>query len=176
MDREKLFYDNINLAYEFSKKYQEYYGKEDAIQISLMAFWIACKTFDPNRGIKLSTYAYKVMSNKFFLINRNSKKTVDIDTVSLDKCIKEDESDSYLSMISDSRNYEEICLNNICLNETIEYANKNLNSDDKFIFNNYFLNNRNQTEIAKDLNISQAQVCRRISNIRNILKRGMRYE
>lgn len=175
MDKEKLFYDNINLAYEFSKKYQEYYGKEDAIQISLMGFWVACKTFNPDKGIKLSTYAYKVMSNRFFLINRNSKKIV-TDTVSLDRNIKEDGDDDFSSLISDDKDYEEICINNICLKNTIEYANKNLNPTDKFIFNNYFLNNESQMKIAEDLDISQAQVSRRISNIRNILRRGMGYD
>ncbi len=175
MDREKLFHDNIKLAYQFSKKYQGYYGREDAIQISLMGFWIACKTFDPSKGIKLSSYAYKVMSNQFFVINRKSKKEV-VETVSLDNIIGDNFNSELINTISDGIDYEDMYLNNIILDSTIKFAKNNLNKTDYSIFEKYFLKNISQMDIAKDLNVSQANISRVILKIRKILKRGMGYE
>lgn len=57
--KRKLVLDNINLVYHLARKLGYDFEKdEDAIQYGMLGLCIAADRFDPNRGVKFSTYAY----------------------------------------------------------------------------------------------------------------------
>lgn len=77
-DREKLFHDNVKLAYYILNKLcitsKDY---EDCLQEALLGLWCATNKYDPNKSdAKFSTYAthsimnqvFKYLSNKSYLI------------------------------------------------------------------------------------------------------------
>ena len=93
MMKERLFNDNINLAYYVARKINiPNMLDEDKFQISMLALWKACKTYDPTRNLKFSTYASACIKNELLMTRR--KKSVD--TISLDTPLKTEEEDLYL--------------------------------------------------------------------------------
>ncbi len=72
---EKLFNDNIRLAYKIAESYKINYPNEfeDIQQIALLHLWNCCKTFDPNKA-QLSTYSYTYMRNGINYYLRHVKK------------------------------------------------------------------------------------------------------
>ena len=60
IDREKLAEDNMNLVYYVIRKYYPtFIANEEVVQSGMYGLAKACKTFDPDKGIKFSTYAVK---------------------------------------------------------------------------------------------------------------------
>lgn len=80
---EKVFYDNINIAYDVANKYIKkhnlYAVKEDIIQLSLQGLWEACLRFDKDKGCKLSTIATpyclgRIQTGDTYLSTRNERE------------------------------------------------------------------------------------------------------
>lgn len=86
MDKEKLFFDNQNLIYDYLKKNKQYPDfpmetKEDIFQDASEYLWRACLDYDPQKGA-FSTFAYVVMDNWFKKkkhVRRNAPDTVTIE-------------------------------------------------------------------------------------------------
>ena len=80
----ELYHQNVNLAYSYIHKndiYLDGYDQEDLYQEALLALWKACLNYDPNRGVKFSTFATSCIKNHFVdLIRKNTKR---IKTISL---------------------------------------------------------------------------------------------
>ena len=64
--RERLILDNLNLAYKLASGYIGHKGIdfETAKQQAAMGLIKAVDTFDPNRGVKFSTYAYMMIMSE----------------------------------------------------------------------------------------------------------------
>lgn len=171
-DAEKLFNDNINLAYSFAKRYYSKYGFEDAVQISLLGFWKACLTYNKDKGISLSTYSYVVMQNEFNILARKDKKNPNC--ISIEETVK----DNLVigDFLSSDIDCEELVLDNIEKEEItkeIYRCMSNVEGRDKEIFRMH-LKGIKQMQIAKELGISQAQVSRVISKLYDKIKHNFR--
>lgn len=124
-------------------------------------------------GYAFSTLAMRCIRNQILQdIRDNSKKGLTI--VSLDEMIFDDnENLTLIDKLADDFDLEESLLNKeeICL---LYKAILKLNDDEKLLVKLY-LNNFKQKEIAKELNITQPHVSRRLQNViaklRNILTR-----
>lgn len=71
----KLYEENLNLAYNLAKKYYKtgYWEFDDSVQIALMGLWKACLIWDPGK-FKLSTLATNVITRDFIDYDVRQKK------------------------------------------------------------------------------------------------------
>ena len=67
---EKFYLENEKLAYKFGTKYGILHD-EDMMQDIKIALYKAVKTFDPNKGVAFSTYAFTIMANEYNYHFRN---------------------------------------------------------------------------------------------------------
>lgn len=63
----QLFDENKALAESFARKYYKtgYWEFDHALQIAYEGLWRACVHFKPSKGFKLSTLAWRIMTNRF---------------------------------------------------------------------------------------------------------------
>ena len=65
-ERLKLFEDNIALPYHIAGRFKcPEEDREDMIQEGLLAMWQATATFDPERGIRFTTFAGTAISRRY---------------------------------------------------------------------------------------------------------------
>lgn len=76
MDIEQVIQDNLGLMYKQLKRFNLGYN-DDAISYAMEALWSAAKTFDPDAGIKFSTYATTCIYNGIMRYFRDSKNKLD---------------------------------------------------------------------------------------------------
>lgn len=164
MDRDKLIIDNIPLIYFVLKRLNVYKDKNDYYSIGMIGLVKGAKLYDPDTGIKPSTYLYKCIYNE--IINYIRRKSRDkripqenfvslsvpiADNIELEDLIADD-IDIEQDMIDDERNkriYEEIAK----LNYKEQVVIKSTFQLDGFT-------EMTQTELAKMLNVSQCQISR----------------
>ena len=77
MDIEQIMRDNKGLMYKQLHKFNLAYN-EDAISYAMEALWNAAKTFNPNAGIKFSTYASTCIYNGIMMYFRVSEEKLDV--------------------------------------------------------------------------------------------------
>lgn len=70
-DQYILFEKNQDLGYHFLHKYYPIHATNpDMQQVVMLGLWKACLKFDPSRGLKLSTFAYRCMRNELLMYLR----------------------------------------------------------------------------------------------------------
>lgn len=73
--RQKLIEHNLRLVAHIVKKYYTAHDdQEDLISIGTIGLMKAVDTFDPNKGIKLSSYASRCIENEILMYFRSGKK------------------------------------------------------------------------------------------------------
>lgn len=170
--KERLFNDNINLAYYVARKINiPNMLDEDKFQISMLALWKACKTYDPNRNLKFSTYASACIKNELLMTRR--KKSVD--TISLDIPLKTEEDDLYLKdAIASDVDVTSSVQDDIMLVEINKLKEKHLSRMEQQVIDLYYMQGKTQVEISEILGISQAQISRyktkAINKLRYLIK------
>ncbi len=87
----KLYEDNLNLAYNIAKKYYKtgYWEFDDSVQIALMGLWKACLIWDEGK-FKLSTLATNVITRDFIDYDVRQKKQPNILFNLEENCVTED--------------------------------------------------------------------------------------
>lgn len=58
-DVTKIILENENLVYSIANKFSKYKNKEDLFQVGCIGIIKAYKNFDPNKGTKFTSYAYR---------------------------------------------------------------------------------------------------------------------
>lgn len=198
--------------HSITKKYRNYCDQDDLYQVGMIGLINASKKFDPNLGIKFSTYAYKyvlgevtkyIRENTGLKISRDiirlktsiektkdllrqrlsreptnlevslileidEEKINEIDAIntqikSLDYCADEDSDNLYNSI-----RVEEKQMNPSVL-DLKEEVSKLQEEERKIIYSRYYYD-MTQSEISKELGISQVQVSRKESKILEKLK------
>lgn len=168
---EKLVNENQNLIYWGFNKYSENcncHYREDIFSIANYSLFKTAKAFNPERGIKFSTFYSKVLHNEIGQFyrkqntkSRNSEYGIDI---SLSENIKDFENIELESCISNER-FNPIMP--IIMKETVSELIKILNRDEMKIVMLLYNNPKiSQREIGEIVGISQAHVSRRINKIR----------
>lgn len=169
IEKEKLFNDNINIAYKIARQYKKNYNNEfeDIVQISLLGLWKAINYY--NGKYALSTYAYKVINNDICQYLRHLKKHDRIKEISLYTNItynNELEKITIEDLLEDNNCIKDID-NYLELNELRIYEKQLLSheSENNIRIWNYLKAGYTQQYIAKLENISQAQVSRIRKNL-----------
>lgn len=179
--RTLLVEHNLRLVVYIAKKFDNTgVGVEDLISIGTIGLIKAINTFNPNKNIKLATYASRCIENEILMyLRRNNKTKLE---VSIDEPLNVDWDGNEL-LLSDILGTEEDCVYRNMEEEDdkrmLKQALGNLNEREKTIVNLRFgLENRDgkektQKEVADLLGISQSYISRLEKKIMKRLKREM---
>ena len=96
--RQKLIEHNLRLVAHIAKKYYaDENDRDDLVSIGTVGLIKAVDSFDPTKGIRLSSYASRCIENEILMFFRSAKKTAQdvslndpIDTIATDDHILED--------------------------------------------------------------------------------------
>lgn len=183
--RKKLIEHNLRLVVYIAKKFDNTgIGVEDLISIGTIGLIKAINTFNPNKKIKLATYASRCIENEILMyLRRNNKTKLE---VSIDEPLNVDWDGNEL-LLSDILGTEEDTIYKDIENEVehklLVKAINGLSSRERLIVKmRYGLESENgeektQKEVADLLGISQSYISRLEKKIMQRLKREMvRYE
>lgn len=134
---------------------------DDLFSVGLIGLVKAVNTFNPDKGVKFTTYATPVIRNEILMTFR--KKRI-IPTFSLDELYDLDNGDSvnFSEMIADSKRLED----EVIADMQMEQMFSNLSDREKKIIS-FSMDDKTQREIAEILGISQPCVSRIIKSIHN---------
>ncbi len=164
--RNKLVEHNLRLVAHIIKKYYHCSSdQEDLVSIGTIGLIKAINTYNPEKNIKLSSYASRCIENEILMHFRNIKKTSH--DMSLNDSIDTDKDGNPLTLM-DIMSVDDNILDDIDqkinLEKLNDYMNEVLSKREKEILIYRFgLNNTSpltQREIAKKLNISRSYVSR----------------
>ena len=164
--RNKLVEHNLRLVAHIIKKYYANINdQDDLVSIGTIGLIKAINTFDPNKNIKLSSYASRCIENEILMFFRNSKKTSQ--DVSLSEAIDTDKDGNPLTLM-DVMSVEDNIVDSLDLKINSEklkqYLREVLDDREQTVISlRYGLNGAaplTQREVAKKLNISRSYVSR----------------
>ena len=177
--RSKLIEHNLRLVVYIAKKFDNTgVGVEDLISIGTIGLIKGINTFNPNKNIKLATYASRCIENEILMYLRKNNKTKL--EVSIDEPLNVDWDGNEL-LLSDILGTDEDVISRGIENEVekrlLYKAIEKLNTREKIIVEmRYGLNNADgeemtQKEVADSLGISQSYISRLEKKIIKRLKR-----
>lgn len=164
MTKEEIFNKNINIAYKIANKYKVNYINEyeDIKQIALIGLWIASDIWDENKGA-FTTIAYTVISNNINHYLRSVKKYGERN-ISIYSNVSENQ--TIFDILEDPYDLDEEILSKV----HIENALKQLYlTDMEKIVAEKLSQKQSQRKIGKDLGLSQPQISRYKSKIKDKL-------
>jgi len=179
--RAELIEHNLRLVVYIAKKFDNTgIGVEDLISIGTIGLIKAINTYNPEKNIKLATYASRCIENEILMyLRRNSKLRME---VSIDEPLNVDWDGNEL-LLSDILGTDEDIIYRDMENEAeqkmLRRAISKLSERERLIINLRFgLNNREeeemtQKEVADLLGISQSYISRLEKKIMKRLKREM---
>ena len=163
---EKLILENQNLIYNVLKKLNLYQQHEEYFDLGMIGLIKGVKSFDKNKGYKLSTYLTTCIRNEILIFLRKRK----INCLSLEDDINDNL--KIIDIIKSDENITDAVIKKSIIEELYIAINK-LSSNELLLLELYYINNLTQLEISKKLKCSQAQVSRRIKNIYKKLKESL---
>ena len=177
--KSKLIEHNLRLVVYIAKKFDNTgVGVEDLISIGTIGLIKGINTFNPDKNIKLATYASRCIENEILMYLRKNNKTKL--EVSIDEPLNVDWDGNEL-LLSDILGTDEDVIYKGVENEVekklLYNAIEKLNQREKIIVEmRYGLNNRageemTQKEVAESLGISQSYISRLEKKIIKRLKR-----
>ena len=177
--RSKLIEHNLRLVVYIAKKFDNTgVGVEDLISIGSIGLIKGINTFNPNKNIKLATYASRCIENEILMYLRKNNKTKL--EVSIDEPLNVDWDGNEL-LLSDILGTDEDIISKDIENEVekkllYKAINKLNNREKKIVQMRYGLNNidgeeMTQKEVADSLGISQSYISRLEKKIIRRLKR-----
>lgn len=157
---EKMILENQNLIYSVLKKLNLYHQHEEYFDLGMIGLVKGVKSFDKNKGYKLSTYLTTCIRNEILMFLRKRR----INCLSLEDNVNEN------FKIKDTIKSNDNVLEKI-MTKDLNMAINKLSFDDLSLLELYYINNLTQLEISKKLKCSQAQVSRKIKNIHKKLRK-----
>jgi RNA polymerase sporulation-specific sigma factor len=160
VDRDRLFTENIPLAYFIAQKWRLNYADiiTDIEQEAQIGLWKACRSFDPGRGIKFSTYAARCIENQLGMFHRGQKKHRNRD-VSLSQPLVSDYEGNELTY-EDILAAKDIDLDLVVVMEEVMAATDKTLAEKLFLL--YYHEEMSQRDLADILGYSQSYVSRLI--------------
>lgn len=152
-DSEKLIIDNVNLIYIMLNKFNV--DKDDYYDIGLIGLIKGARTYNETRGVAVSTYLCKCISNEILQAKRKNK----LITVSLSEPLKIDEKLCLEDILKSEKDNIKDCENKLILKELMSCLSKK----EYDIISGYFGINSyqyNQYALAKKYGISPSYVSR----------------
>ena len=164
--RQKLIEHNLRLVAHIAKKYYaDENDRDDLVSIGTVGLIKAVDSFDPTKGIRLSSYASRCIENEILMFFRSAKKTAQ--DVSLNDTIDTDKDGNTLTLLdtiaTDDHILEDIDLR-MKVRQLYDAVKTRLSPREReIILLRYGLTGQRpfvQREIAKKLNISRSYVSR----------------
>lgn len=168
--KRKAFEGMLPLALRICNKYystisihESFYDNEDLQQAAFIGLWKGIETFDPNKGIELTSYAWRCIDNVILMELRRLRRTVH-NSIAISI-----EADIETRHTNDRGENVKIIDRLVCVNETIDYdrllevvdkALLNISKRDREIFMLKNFDGKTQNEISEMFNISQSYVSR----------------
>ena len=165
-NRELLIIHNLRLVVYIAKKFEnKTTSTEDLVSIGTIGLMKAVKTFNPEKNIKLATYASRCIENEILMFFRSAKKTAQ--DVSLNDPIDTDKDGNTLTLLdtiaTDDHILEDIDLR-MKVRQLYDAVKTRLSPREReIILLRYGLTGQRplvQREVAKKLNISRSYVSR----------------
>lgn len=164
--RQKLIEHNLRLVAHIAKKYYaDENDRDDLVSIGTVGLIKAVDSFDPTKGIRLSSYASRCIENEILMFFRSAKKTAQ--DVSLNDPIDTDKAGNTLTLLdtiaTDDHILEDIDLR-MKVRQLYDAVKTRLSPREReIILLRYGLTGQRplvQREVAKKLNISRSYVSR----------------
>ena len=164
--RQKLIEHNLRLVAHIAKKYYaDENDRDDLVSIGTVGLIKAVDSFDPTKGIRLSSYASRCIENEILMFFRSAKKTAQ--DVLLNDPIDTDKDGNTLTLLdtiaTDDHILEDIDLR-MKVRQLYEAVKTRLSPREReIILLRYGLTGQRplvQREVAKKLNISRSYVSR----------------
>lgn len=162
---DKFIVDNLDLFHYLINKYASSCSlieKKELHEDLIIKYLNCCKLFDDSKGYHLSALLSKMIINE---VHRFKGRDY------LKRSFFENMCD-YNGTCNNGAILSEVIENKKCdtsrtvfLNEVLDYLDSNFKYSEKYVFKKY-LDGYIQSEIAKDLNITQAQVSRLIKKVK----------
>ncbi len=215
---DELVKDYEKLVLSIVNKYASNYNSEDLYQVGINKLIEMSEKYDPNMGVKFSTYVYKHVLGEILKYIREDKNIrVSRDIITLNRKIKSISDEFYLSvgrypdvleisnLVGESPRKIEEVLNTYQYTESLDKeielndssvtlkdivsmdekvdkldlislrdALSNLSNEDRDLIYQRYYEDKTQTEIAKEMNISQVKVYRMERKILDELQEEMR--
>lgn len=164
--RNKLVEHNLRLVAHIIKKYyQNCGGQEDLVSIGTIGLIKAVNTFNPQKNIKLSSYASRCIENEILMHFRNNRKSAQ--DVSLNDAIDIDKDGNPLTLmdiLASDRDVAEDVDTALRLEVLGKYIDETLTEREKeIILGRYGIGGARiltQRELAKQLHISRSYISR----------------
>lgn len=164
--RNKLVEHNLRLVAHIIKKYyQNCGGQEDLVSIGTIGLIKAVNTFNPQKNIKLSSYASRCIENEILMHFRNNRKSAQ--DVSLNDAIDIDKDGNPLTLmdiLASDRDVAEDVDTALRLEVLGQYMEETLTQREKeIILKRYGIGGARiltQRELAKQLHISRSYISR----------------
>lgn len=166
---EKFYLENEKLAYKFGTKYGILHN-DDMMQDIKIALYKAVKTFDPNKGVAFSTYAFTIMLNEYNYHFRD--KYLKFEFVNNTVIGDNNKEISIFEIIEDtnSSDLDSILINNEIIEIVIKYINS-LDSLSKNLYYDYYFKHLKQKEMVIKYKLSQTQISRKLKKINKSLQK-----
>ncbi len=180
--KDKLIEHNLRLVVHIIKKYYSQESEnEELISIGTVGLIKAINSFNPDKGVKLATYASRCIENEILMYFRNQKKT-SLD-ISFDEPIETDAQGNPLTLI-DIISVDDTIVDDLSLKTDISLLLKFVNEidnprDRNLIIMRYGLDGnepKTQNEIAQKYNISRSYVSRLETKVLKKLKKRFERE
>lgn len=158
---------NLRLVAHIAKKYYNQFGdSDDLISIGTIGLIKAVNTYQPDKNIKLATYAARCIENEILMHLRKIRKLTN--EVSLNDAMDQEDGDSALSLIDvlkvDDTMLEDLACRDSCI-KVHEAVKRCLDEREQtVIIRRYGLDGqppRTQREVAAQCGISRSYVSRR---------------
>ncbi len=164
--RNILVEHNLRLVAHIIKKYNQNTSiQDDLVSIGTIGLIKAINTFDPEKSIKLSSYASRCIENEILMYFRNNKKSAQ--DVSLNDTIDTDKDGNPLTLMdimASDENIDEDIDTKINIQKLSKYITETLTEREKeVIIYRYGLFSKDiltQRELAKRMNISRSYISR----------------
>lgn len=154
-ERNKLIEDNINLVYTMVNRYfQKYAYDDDFIQEGMLGLIKASDKFNPEKGVKFSTYACNCIRNKFIdYINRQNKRPP---TKSLDTYMRYPNGEAYKleDVLVGDEDIDTFWL------DLEDFANSNVNEGIEEIVWRGMVGEKNMMELANETDMDYRTLCK----------------
>jgi RNA polymerase sporulation-specific sigma factor len=160
--KEQMILANYGIVFSVMQNLSIPVNDEDMFQTGIVGLLKAINTFDSSKGYNFSTYAFTVVRNELLMSFRKSKKSVRA-AFSLDDNVDigNGESVPYAELMADGRDHEKDVINSMLVQQIFG----TLNFREKRIFIMFFVENKTQCEISKEMKLSQSYVSRIIKNM-----------
>lgn len=163
---------NINLAYFMAQKLINHtpLEYEDTISTCFVGLCKAAMTFDPNKGIKFTTYATKIMQNQVFMANRTHKKS--IQALHLEDLLQEEGLDWEAYVSSDQRLIDDYVTSGMVIESALKRILPKLSPKEKQVVALLFDNPElTQVQIGEIMGVSQVSAYRIKKRVRDRISR-----